>query len=114
VYEQLRAPRCYALCAGVLALSSVLLPGPPQSTARFRSRLLPMMFMVVVAAVSWRVAHTIWLQAPGSDKPDLGQHARGLPRAIHTKRDGKAHTPVASGNSSRLVPRLPVFNAAQD
>ena len=82
------------------------------------------------AAVSWRVAHTIWLQAPGNHTLDSGQHARVLAGAIHTKLHDNAHTsgtqprsnnntldahtPVALGNSSHRVPHRPVLNAVQD
>jgi hypothetical protein len=112
VYEQLRGPRCYALCAGVLALSLGLVPGP-----RPRARFLPTIFFVVVAAVSWRVAHTIWLQAPGDDKLDSGQYARVLAGAIHTKLDGKVHTPStqAWGNINTLDERYtPLVLQQQD
>ena len=103
VYEQLRGPRCYALCAGVLALSLGLVPGP-----RPRARFLPTIFFVVVAAVSWRVAHTIWLQAPGNDTTNDEQYA-----SLMVQQQDNTHTPVTPGSGSHLVPRLPVLNAAQ-
>lgn len=91
LYEQLHAPLCYALCAGVLALSSVLVPGLQHNVPRSQSCLLATVVMVMVVAVSWRIAYMIWVQALENDSFDPGRYARLWASAIHS-RNGSSST----------------------